>query len=253
MAAIDIPLSSDLLDLIKVPSASDLALPMPVELKITLPTGGMLMAPVDISKGVPTPAAATAALMGQLGPLLGSMECLLRILALLKPLIDVIKGLPFPPAKAIQDFAKAAADIIPCFGVVLPTSLIPFIKDILCVIHTMLRGIVDGLKSIITTAEQIASQMAIAEKTGNDELKEALEAAMDNTMTSGSHLMASLGPIGALLGLVEPVMGLAGVEPFKLPAMGAPADASALKSALDALEGVSDALGQVTLALGGCA
>lgn len=252
MTAIDIPISSELQALMKLPSASDLKLPKPIDLKITLPTGAVLKAPVDISKGVPTPAAASAALMQQLGPLLGSMECLLKILALLKPLIDVIKGLPFPPAKAIQDFAKAAADIIPCFGVVLPTSLIPFVKDILCVIHTMLRSIYDGLKSTVDALEMVSSQMKLAEETGNEELKKLLEAAKDNAMTSASHLTAALGPVGALLGMVEPIMGLAGLEPFKLPDISGGADPEALKGALNGLKSGIDALGQVTQALGGC-
>lgn len=252
MTAIDIPISPELQALMKVPSASDLKLPQPVDLKITLPTGAVLRAPTDISKGVPTPAAATAALMQQLGPLLGSMECLLKILALLKPLIDVIKGLPFPPVKAIKDFVKAAKDLIPCFGVVLPTSLIPFIKDILCVIHTMLSSVHDGLKSVVDITEQVSSQMSIAEETGNEELKEALQAAQENAMTSASHLTASLGPIGALLGMVEPIMGLAGLQPFKLPDVGSAADPAALKSVLDAMKSAIDALGNVTQALGGC-
>lgn len=250
MTAIDIPLSPDLQALMKLP---DVKLPMPVELKITLPTGGVLMAPVDISKGIPTPAAATAALMNQVAPLLGSIDCLLKILALLKPLIDFIKGVPTLDFSALPDFTKAAKDLIPCFNLVLPTSLIPFVKDILCVIHTMLAGVVDGLKSIVDATEQIGAQMAIAEETGNDELKKALEGAMDNAMTSSSHLMASMGPIAALLGLVEPVMGLAGIEPFKLPAMGSASSPEALKSLVETLEGVADALGQVTQALGGCA
>ncbi|HEX6158672.1 MAG TPA: hypothetical protein VF111_00805 [Thermoanaerobaculia bacterium] len=252
MTAIDIPISPELQALMKLPSASEISLPEPVELKITLPTGAVMKAPVDISKGAPTPAAASAALMQQLGPLLGSMECLLKILALLKPLIDVIKGLPAPPVKALTDFGKAAADLIPCFGVVLPTSLIPFVKDILCVIHTMLASIHDGLESVVDSLTMITAQMKIADDTGNDELKKVLEAAKDNATTSASHLTAALGPVGALLGMVEPIMGLAGLEPFKMPDIAGGSDPEALKGALDGLKTGIDALGQVTQALGGC-
>ena len=95
-------------------------------------------------------------------------------------------------------------------------------------------------------------EMSIAEETGNEELKEALQAAQENAMTSASHLTASLGPIGALLGMVEPIMGLAGLQPFKLPDVGSAADPAALKSVLDAMKGAIDALGSVTQALGGC-
>jgi hypothetical protein len=105
---------------------------------------------------------------------------------------------------------------------------------------------------VVDVTGQISSQMSIAEETGNEELKKALEAAQENAMTSASHLTASLGPIGALLGMVEPIMGLAGLEPFKLPEVGGASSPEALKGVLDALEGVVDALGKVTQALGGC-
>ncbi|MEA2236348.1 MAG: hypothetical protein QOC81_1072 [Thermoanaerobaculia bacterium] len=252
MSAIDIPISAELQALMKVPSAAEIRLPKPVDLKITLPTGAVLKAPNDISKGSPTPASASFGLLLQLGPLLGSLECLLKILKLLKPLIDVIKGLPFPPVKAIKDFVLAAKDLIPCFGVVLPTSLIPFIKDILCLIHSMLQGIHDGLKSVADVIESVSSQMAAADESGNDELKKVLEAAQENAMTSASQFTAALAPLSALLTMVEPIMSLAGLQPFKLPEMGEAADAAALKQVVGALEGAIDALGNVTQALGGC-
>jgi len=236
----------------KVPSAADVRLPKPVDLKITLPTGAVLKAPNDISKGSPTPASASFGLLLQLGPLLGSMECLLKILKLLKPLIDVIKGLPFPPVKAIKDFVLAAKDLIPCFGVVLPVSLIPFIKDILCVIHATLQGVHDGLKSVAGVMENISTQMAGAVESGNDELKQVLEAAQENAMISASQFTAALAPLSALLTMIEPIMGLAGLQPFKLPDMGEATDATALKSVVGALEGAINALGTVTEALGGC-
>ena len=63
-------------------------------LKIELPMGGSLKAFTDISKGIPTDCSMVFNLMVQLAPMLASIECLVRVLKLLAPLIEVIKGAP---------------------------------------------------------------------------------------------------------------------------------------------------------------
>ena len=97
-------------------------LPSPKPLKVQLPTGGSLQAFADISKGIPTDCAMTFSLLVQIAPFLAGTECLFKLLALIGPLIDVIKGLagpdPIKLAKALPKFLKAAEKLAPCLLVV---------------------------------------------------------------------------------------------------------------------------------------
>lgn len=250
MANIDIPIRADLQDLMKIPPCFDIKLPQPAPMKIQLPTGAALTAVADISKGVPTDCAMAFSLLLQIGPLLASMECLLKILKLLAPLIQVVKGLPFPPVKAISDFAVAAAELGPCLA--LPLQLKDFIKDILCLILKMLRCLIGGLKSVVDVLGGLQLQLKIAIDEGNTELQKSLECAQENANTSAQHLMSSMEVLAAFLALVQPLMEMAGIEAFKLPAIGAETDVESLKKVLEVLTGVADSLHVITEGLGGC-
>lgn len=98
---------------------------------IPLPTGGTLAG----SNNPNPPTSECSAILNlqtQLAPWLASMSCQLKILKLLEPLIDVIKGLPNPSVRSIQAFSQAAADLAPCLLVPSPMTVLPFVKGILC-------------------------------------------------------------------------------------------------------------------------
>ena len=190
--------------------------------------------------------------MLQLAPFLAAMDCLLKILALIKPLIDIIKGLPFPPLSAIKDFIKAAADVSKCF---LMFANIPFfIKDVLCVILKALRCLISQLKVIRQVMSGLSVQMQLAQDTGNLELMNALQCAQDNANKSALSTMQSIEPITALLALLAPIMGFAKQPEIKLslPAVGSSADVAALSAMIDALTQAADAIQIATDAMGGC-
>jgi hypothetical protein len=54
------------------------------------------------------------------------------VLALLKPLIDVVKALPSPQPRSLVEFAKAAESLQPYLLMNTPLSAIPLVKDLLC-------------------------------------------------------------------------------------------------------------------------
>ena len=127
MPQIDIAVAPDLAALFDLPPCSDLSIPGPSPLTVTLPTGGSIKAFADISKGIPTDCSMTFSLMLQIAPFLAVSECLIKILKLLKPLIDVVKSLGPPPdpiklPAAIEDFVKAAVDLAPCLLVPHPAD-----------------------------------------------------------------------------------------------------------------------------------
>src|SRR4029453_17343833 len=93
MPNIDIELEPELEQLFELPPCNIVSLPEPSPITINLPTGGSLKAITDISKAIPNDCSMTFNLMVQIAPLLASMDCLLKILGLLKPLVDMMDAL----------------------------------------------------------------------------------------------------------------------------------------------------------------
>ncbi len=252
MANIDIKVTSKLEETLKIPACVDLSLPAPGKLSIGLPAGGTLSAFTDMSKGVPTDCALTFSLLLQLAPLLASLDCLFKILGLLGPLIDVIKGLPFPPFEAIKKFIEAAGKLLPCLAAPTPVKLAPFVKDILCLILKVLKCIISQLETVVNVMGGLALQLQTAEASGNTDQLALLKCSKENADKSAASALQAIEPIGALLGLVAPVMTLANQDPIKLPSIGSGTDVESLKTVVTTLKGVADAITIVTDALGGC-
>jgi hypothetical protein len=252
MPSIDITVSADLQEAFQLPPCEDIKLPFPSPLKVTLPTGGSISALADISKGIPTDCSMTFSLMLQIAPLLASLECLLKVLGLLKPLIDVINGLPVPPVKAILDFGKAAADLAPCLLIPTPLNMIPFVKDLLCLILKALKCFLQQMKSLLGLLGGLSHALASAQGAGNAALISSLQCAQGNAQAQAAALGASIQPLAVILELMGTVMGIAGVQPIQLPSLDAGADLTALNTFVEDIQGVVGILETVTEALGGC-
>src|SRR5262245_39381898 len=257
MAEIDIPLKPDVRALLDIPECKFIRLPLPSPTKVQLPTGASLKAFTDISKGIPTDCSLSFNLLLPLAPLLASMECLVKILKLIKPLIDVVGSLG-PPAdpiklpKAIVDFGKAAADLAPCLLIPTPANMIPFIRDLLCLILKMLQCFIGELRTVVGLMSGLTLQLNLAQASGNIELQQSLECAQENAALSAQPLTSAIEPLGVILDLVGPLMGIAGVQPIKLPQIGSDTDLEALNSAIEALQTVASTIQVAADALGGC-
>jgi hypothetical protein len=146
----------------------------------------------------------TADLQRQTAAWLASTECLLKILALVKPLIDVIEHLPTPLPSTLQEFAKAAADLRPCLLIGTTAGALPLVRDLLCL----------SLQS--------------------------LECLSDRPRPP-SELARAAGGIQGVLDLGRPFFAVAGVAPIRLSVLtdpsALPSDSKALQSAVAALGG----------------
>jgi hypothetical protein len=251
MAQLDIPISAELEADLALPPCSEVRLPLPKPLKVKLPTGGSISAIADISKAIPTDCSMTFSLMVQIAPLLASMECLLKILKLLKPLVDAITHMP-PSPKVLLDIGKAAADLAPCFLIPTPANMLPFVKDLICLILRALKCLLSQLKSLLAIMSGLSLKLDAARAAGNIELAESLQCAMDNAEAQGQHLTTAIEPIGIILDLAGAVFGIVGVEPIKLPSFGSKADVQSLNATVQSLQGVVATLQVVADALGGC-
>ena len=252
MPNIDIQVDADLSDLFQLPPCSDLELPDASGLSIQLPTGGALQAFADISKGIPTDCALTFSLMLQIAPFLASIACLLKVLKLLKPLVDIIKGLPVPPVGALIEFGEAAAALAPCLLIPTPASIIPFIRDLLCLILKVLNCFLSQMKSLIRILEPLTLDLQAAQQSGNDELTATLQCANQNALTQAGQIMNSLGPVGMLLQIAGPLFDIAGVPAITLPALGSASDLTALNSAIQSMQTVTGDIQIAVDLLGGC-
>ena len=258
MPVIDIPVPLDLKKAFEIPPCKDLKLPSPEPLSITLPTGGSLKALTDISKGIPNDCSMTFNLMLQIAPFLAASDCLFKLLGIIAPLIDVIKGLgpppnPFKLGSAIPKFLKAAEKLAPCLLVVTGAPLIPFLRDLLCLIIKALNCFLGQMKSLIGVMKGLTIQLDAAQSTGNFELQRTIECAQENAATSAQQLTRSLEPIGAILALAQPLMELAGISlTIQLPGPGSQADLDALEQTIKDIQGAVGTLQIVVDALGGC-
>ena len=169
---------------------------------VQLPTGATLH-PIVAAGTASTGCGMTADLQRQTAPWLASAECVLKILALLKPLIDLINQLPSPSPSSLQAFDKAAIDLAPCFLMGTPAGAIPLVRDLLC-----LSG-------------------------------RSLECLRDQSASASDVSRAAAGVQG-VLDLGGPFFSRAGVTPFRLSVLS---DPGALDSDISALRSTADALG----------
>ncbi len=248
---IDVKLSADIQKQLKIPPCIDLSLPRPKLPEIRLPTGGSIKGLADITKGVPSDCSLNFSLALQLAPIMASIECLVKVLALIGPLIEVIKALPNPVkiAEAVPAFLEAAKELAPCLLVPTPLAMVPFVKDILALIIALVRCLVQQLESILKLMRGLELQIATARSTGNAELLSTLECARSNAKSAMQGTMTGIEPIGVLLELAKPFLGIAQVDPITLPNVGSPEDADALeeilttmKDFLSVLQAIVDAL-----------
>lgn len=237
---VEIPIPDDLRHLFEIPTCEMVALPEQSELKLRLPNGSTLSPIADISKGFPTDCSLTVNLFIQLAPFLASIECLLKVLGLLKPLIDVVKSLGPPPdpiklPSAIADFVKAAEALLPCFGMIAPgPTIFFFIKDLLLLIIKIIKCMIGQLQTILGIMQGIEIRLADAQTAGNTELQKVLECARENAATAANHAQSSLGPVQNLMPLIGFFLELAGVK-LELPALGSAEDSAALQQTIDTL------------------
>jgi hypothetical protein len=241
-----ITINPDIQKLLELPDCKLLSLPKPVPAKLRLPGGGQLSAFTDISKGIPTDCTMSFSLVMQLAPMLASIECLVKVLGLLKPLIDIISGLPAPPGpQVLLDFGKAAEKVMGCITAFTPTGgLLLFIKDIILLICSFLNCFIGQLSTIIGLLSGIALQMQFAEEAGNEELQRVLKCAQDNAMTSADHLQGAIGPVINLVSLVEPLLGLADIK-IQTPSIVPGADLEGMRAMLQSLQDLVDTLQQI--------
>jgi hypothetical protein len=252
---IDIPLPDAIVQRLTPPTCEDISLPQPQKLNLCLPFGGSFQGIVDVTKAIPDDCSLTFSILLQLPPLMASLGCFIKILGLLKPLVDIIGGLTSPtdPSKvgamtsAIPDFVKAGVDVVSCFTSMV-TGIPKFIRDMLHMIAKLIKCIAGTIKSIAELMTNLGISIKTAEATGNKALQRQLQCASDNAKAQAQAALGSMDMIAAVLALAEPLLALAGVS-LSIPAIGGAEDAQALEDAANTMLSIGTSIDQIASAL----
>jgi hypothetical protein len=132
--------------------------------------------------------------------------------------------------------------------------VIPFLRDLLCLILKVLHCLIGEIKSIVDIMHGLTLRINVAKASGNIELQQALECAQENALLSAQHVGNSLGPVSTILKLVEPLLELVGLPAIQLPALGSQTDIQALQRTLQTLQDIEKILQEVVNnpLIGGC-
>jgi hypothetical protein len=242
-------LPPELAELLKQPICLDIGLPKPAKGKITLPTGGKIQGIVDTTQAFPTDCSVSFSLLLQLGPILANLDCVIKILKLVEPLVGIVKGLPFPPVEQIKNFVEASTDVVQCitdFFLAIPA----FVRDILCLLIRILNCIIDQMKSLIGILGPISLQLQAAE--GNAALEASIACARQNGERSMAAAYSSIEPVMLVLELIGPLFELTPVDGVEIPSLAPPEDLEQMEQLVVTLEEFVATLQLVADALGGC-
>jgi hypothetical protein len=251
MATIDIALPAELTAALTPPPCIDLSLPKPSTPppSLTLPIGGELAGLADFTRGIPTDCSMNFSLVLQLAPMMASMECLLKILQFFGDLLNACTPIPQPPA-FITAFVDGLKALTTCTGMVLPTGMFCFVKDLLALIAAMLHCTVKALESVLAILSGLQIQIGIAQGAGNTDMLAALKCAQDNAATAAQGTMQSMQPITTLLQLAAPFLKIANVNlSVSIPAAVPADDLEAMQSLLQTLAEVATVLQEISDAL----
>jgi hypothetical protein len=199
---------------------------------VQLPFGVELKATADFSKGPPTQCAMLANLLVQLAPALAAMSPVFKILKVFSAMKDFF-GPPPNPFKA-GDVVTAIEGVI---SMIDPAQFLPVIKSILLLLIAYLNCFIEAMTSLLEFQARIDLSIAV----GNPDLQASLQCANANAATSMQQMMQALGPLGPVMELIQPIIGISGL-PINLPKIS---DLQAEKDVEQALKKLSAMLTQL--------
>ncbi|MEO0423489.1 MAG: hypothetical protein AAF184_14225 [Pseudomonadota bacterium] len=252
MTQIDVTLSDELQEALRQPLCADLSLPKPGSVSLALPSGGTLKGIADATRAIPTDCTLSINLLMQLGPILANLDCIIKLLKLVEPLIDIVKGLPFPPVEAVKKFIEAAPPVVECIVALTGAGIIPFIRDILCLVIKIMRCLIDQLNTLISLLGRIELDLAEAQASGNTAALAGIECARENAMCAANASFQSIEPVMLIMELVAPLFEFTPIDAIALPSLAAPEDVESMQTLVTTLETFVDAAQIAADALGGC-
>lgn len=254
--AIDIKLEDHIVKQLQPPMCDLLKLPEPETLNLCSPFGGArFQGIVDVTKGIPDDCSLTFSLLAQLPPFMVSMGCFIKVLKVVKPLLDFIEAVktvdPFKIAKAAPALVEALGEVAACL-VSLVAGVPMFIKDLLLLIAKLLKCISQQILSLAKLIGGLEISIKTAEAAGNTELLAQLSCAKDNANAQAKAAMGSVDVVAVILAMAEPLMALANIPPPSIPAIGSAEDVFAMEQAAHTMLSIASSLEQIAQSLPSC-
>jgi len=218
------------------------ALPDPPQAAtIQLPGGASLTGMVEMPRSVPEQCRANFNLMLQLGPVLGSLRCLIALFRFVGWLIDFVKVVPNPTAigRKLGELPPIAAEVGKCVTAYSPLGVCPPIKDALKVVRDYLRCSIEAIESV--ALEKADLQVQLGEAQGNPELLETLQLAEANADRTGLQALRGSEPAFGLLQTMGGLLEMVGAGAIELPSIDELAGGE-IGEAVQPLEDVVEAL-----------
>lgn len=240
----DIVIPVNLQELFHIPACDLISLPPAEPLRVRLPNGGEFKAFADLSKGIPNDCSLSLNLMVQLAPLLANMKCILSVVGLVKPVMDILDALQ-PPIPNIPKALGAIPEVATKFKAVVDSCIAPFLPpylpiaqfliDLLNLILKLLKCVIGQLKTILEMMQGITLRINDAQAAGNTELAQVLECARKNAALSAEHAANSMAPLSSIMDLIAPLLDLFG-QSLTIPGPGSTEDAAALQNMIQTLD-----------------
>ena len=192
---------------------------------------------LDFSMGTPRDCTLSINLMLQLAPLMASMTCLLRILAVIQAMEKFVKS----PLTETQELLAKLGEVAGCFKILAPPTVGLTIKSVLELVINFLSCFIEQLKSLITFHASI--DLASAEN--NPVLKATLECAKENAQVSINNHMMALEPLKPLFEMSKSLAGVVGLN-LELPDVAGlskgPANAAVIEDIEAGIKKIKDAI-----------
>jgi hypothetical protein len=158
--------------------------------------------------------AQTSAALAPLVPIFNLIDVVLALFNCVKAIPDALGPPPDPAklAKCVPELSQKAAKLLK----LVPQLSVPFmVVGLIDVLLTFLEGMRNQLKCIVATEARIAQAAARAAELGNVELAAVVDCASANVDAQMKNFSESAAPINRLIGVINLLLELAGLE--KLP------------------------------------
>ena len=131
--------------------------------------------------------------------------------------------------------------------------MIPFVRDLLCLIIKLLNCVVGLLKTIMSVSSAASRYRSNRPRPpATRSCWRRSNVREQNAQTSAQHVFSALDPVTLLLSLAEPFLGIAGVDPIKIPALASPDDLAKMQETVDTLDQLVKTLKLAADIVGGC-
>ena len=218
----------------------------PASLSVTLLGGLTLEASPSTGAGVVgSELAAAMSMLGQLGPALGAMAPVLKVIDAVTSLFGVLQRapeIPVDPSGFVEALEEAAQKVAALAPLIPQVSVPAMIGGAITAVAAHVRAVAAQVASIADVEANAQALLDAATGAGDAALEAQAQCALDNAATLTRHAEAAMGPAGSILDVLSSLMAFI-PAPVELPGLPQPGGAASdLAAALGTLASTLEAI-----------